>query len=40
MKYTADEARSLKKDGQLPDDAKINETDVRSGVVFGGLGLG
>ena len=27
MKYTADEARSLKAYGELPEHAKINETD-------------
>ncbi|KAJ5699055.1 eukaryotic translation initiation factor 1A Y-chromosomal [Penicillium macrosclerotiorum] len=28
MKYTADEARSLKAYGELPEHAKINETDT------------
>jgi translation initiation factor 1A len=28
LKYTADEARSLKSYGELPDNAKINETDT------------
>lgn len=28
VKYTADEARSLKAYGELPDNAKINETDT------------
>jgi len=28
MKYSADEARSLKAYGELPDSAKINETDT------------
>ena len=28
MKYSADEARSLKAYGELPDTAKINETDT------------
>ncbi|KAH6646996.1 putative eukaryotic translation initiation factor 1A [Truncatella angustata] len=28
MKYTADEARSLKAYGELPESAKINETDT------------
>ena len=28
MKYTADEARSLKAYGELPETAKINETDT------------
>eukprot|EP00823_Brevimastigomonas_motovehiculus_P005663 TRINITY_DN4209_c0_g1_i1.p1 TRINITY_DN4209_c0_g1~~TRINITY_DN4209_c0_g1_i1.p1 ORF type:complete len:142 (+),score=29.63 TRINITY_DN4209_c0_g1_i1:61-486(+) len=30
MKYTADEARTLKSKGQLPDDAKINESTTVS----------
>ncbi|KAI8324374.1 nucleic acid-binding protein, partial [Martensiomyces pterosporus] len=28
MKYTADEARALKQYGELPENAKINETDA------------
>jgi len=28
LKYTADEARSLKAYGELPENAKINETDI------------
>jgi translation initiation factor 1A len=28
LKYTADEARALKSYGELPDTAKINETDT------------
>ena len=28
MKYSADEARSLKAYGELPETAKINETDT------------
>jgi len=28
LKYTADEARSLKAYGELPESAKINETDT------------
>lgn len=28
LKYTADEARRLKTMGELPDNAKINETDA------------
>lgn len=28
LKYSADEARSLKSYGELPTDAKINETDT------------
>ncbi|OMH83033.1 Eukaryotic translation initiation factor 1A [Zancudomyces culisetae] len=28
LKYTADEARSLKQYGELPENAKINETDT------------
>lgn len=34
MKYTSDEARSLKAYGELPEHAKINEGDT-----FGGDGL-
>jgi translation initiation factor 1A len=28
LKYTADEARTLKSYGELPENAKINETDT------------
>jgi translation initiation factor 1A len=28
LKYTADEARALKSYGELPENAKINETDT------------
>jgi hypothetical protein len=28
VKYTADEARNLKAYGELPENAKINETDT------------
>lgn len=35
LKYTADEARSLKAYGELPENAKINETDT-----YGGEGEG
>ncbi len=31
LKYNADEARSLKAYGELPDTAKINETDTFAG---------
>jgi Translation initiation factor 1A / IF-1 len=31
LKYTADEARSLKAYGELPETAKINETDTYPG---------
>jgi len=37
MKYTVDEARSLKAYGELPDTAKINEQDTEApedGVDF------
>lgn len=32
MKYSADEARSLKSYGELPEGAKINETDTFGGA--------
>lgn len=35
LKYSADEARNLKAYGELPENAKINETDT-----FGGEGEG
>jgi translation initiation factor 1A len=38
MKYSADEARSLKAYGELPDSAKINETDTYGDE--GGEGIG
>jgi translation initiation factor 1A len=31
LKYTADEARSLKAFGELPESAKVNETDAFGG---------
>ena len=31
LKYTADEARNLKTYGELPSDAKINETNIEEG---------
>ena len=31
MKYTADEARMFKSYGELPNDMKINETDIMGG---------
>ncbi|KAJ5622549.1 eukaryotic translation initiation factor 1A Y-chromosomal [Penicillium herquei] len=34
MKYTADEARSLKAYGELPEHAKINETDTYGAEGF------
>ena len=34
MKYTADEARSLKAYGELPEHAKINETDTYGHDAF------
>ncbi|RPA79012.1 nucleic acid-binding protein [Ascobolus immersus RN42] len=39
LKYTADEARNLKAYGELPENAKINETDTfvsRPRVILGG----
>jgi translation initiation factor 1A len=30
LKYTADEARRLKADGELPDNTEINKSDVRT----------
>lgn len=38
MKYSADEARSLKAYGELPETAKINETDTYG--EEGGEGIG
>jgi len=38
MKYSADEARSLKAYGELPESAKINETDTYG--EEGGEGMG
>lgn len=35
LKYTADEARSLKAYGELPETAKINETDTFGGEQDG-----
>lgn len=32
LKYSTDEARSLKAYGELPENAKINETDVAGEV--------
>lgn len=39
LKYSADEARSLKAYGELPDSAKINETDTYGGDEEGGIGF-
>ena len=38
LKYTADEARNLKAYGELPENAKINETDTY-GMLFPCVGL-
>lgn len=34
LKYSADEARSLKAYGELPESAKINETDTYVSLLF------
>ena len=39
LKYSADEARSLKAYGELPESAKINETDTYGGEEEGGIGF-
>merc|ERR1712080_164154 len=39
LKYSADEARSLKAYGDLPETAKINETDTYGGEEEGGIGF-
>ena len=40
MKYNSDEARSLKAYGELPETAKINETDTYGGADDeGGIGF-
>jgi translation initiation factor 1A len=39
LKYNADEARSLKAYGELPDTAKINETDTFGGAEDGDCGF-
>ena len=39
LKYSADEARSLKAYGELPESAKINETDTYGGDDEGGVGF-
>jgi translation initiation factor 1A len=39
MKYSADEARSLKAYGELPDSAKINETDTYADEGTEGIGF-
>lgn len=40
LKYNADEARSLKAYGELPETAKINETDTYGGEDEGGFEFG
>lgn len=39
LKYSADEARSLKAYGELPESAKINETDTYGEGEEGGIGF-
>jgi translation initiation factor 1A len=39
LKYTADEARSLKAYGELPESAKINETDTYAADGDGDCGF-
>jgi len=39
LKYTADEARSLKAYGELPENAKINETDTFGDQDDEGIGF-
>src|ERR1700760_1332798 len=39
LKYSADEARSLKAYGELPDTAKINETDTYGDEGNEGIGF-
>jgi len=39
LKYTADEARSLKAYGELPENAKINETDTFGDQDDEGMGF-
>ncbi|KAF2423299.1 nucleic acid-binding protein [Tothia fuscella] len=39
MKYSADEARSLKAYGELPETAKINETDTYADETNEGIGF-
>ena len=39
LKYSADEARSLKAYKELPQNAKINETDLNAGDAEGDLGF-
>lgn len=34
LKYSADEARSLKAYGELPESAKINETDTYAAILL------
>jgi len=39
LKYSADEARSLKAYGELPENAKINETDTYGDQGDEGIGF-
>lgn len=39
LKYSADEARNLKNYGELPNDAKINETDTYGHEDGEGIGF-
>lgn len=39
LKYSADEARSLKAYGELPESAKINETDTYGDNAEDGIGF-
>ena len=39
LKYSADEARSLKAYGELPESAKINETDTYGHEADEGIGF-
>lgn len=39
MKYSADEARSLKAYGELPESAKINESDLHQNGDEEGIGF-
>jgi translation initiation factor 1A len=39
MKYSADEARSLKAYGELPENTRINETDTYADENAEGMGF-
>ena len=39
LKYSADEARSLKSYGELPNDVRINETDTYGHEENEGIGF-